>query len=78
MNVFTLKNRQMSRQIDAGYITAVVLLDMSSAVYTVDHPVLIQRLISSGVAGLALQWFKSYLTGRSQYVKVNDTTVYYI
>ena len=62
------------RQMDAGNITAVVLLDMSSAFDTVDHPILIQRLRSSGVAGLALQWFKSYITGRSQYVKVNDTT----
>ena len=62
------------RQMDAGNITAVVLLDMSSAFDTVDHPILIQRLRSSGVAGLALQWFKSYLTGRSQFVKVNDAT----
>ena len=59
---------------DAGNITAVVLLDMSSAFDTVDHPILIQRLRSSGVAGLALQWFKSYITGRSQSVKVEDTT----
>ena len=68
----------MTRQIDAGYITAVVFLDMSSAFDTVDHPILIQRRKFAGVAGLALQWYKSYFTGRSQCVKVNDTTVYYI
>ena len=38
---------QSLRQMDVGNITAVVLLDMSFAFDTVDHPILIERLRSS-------------------------------
>ena len=62
------------REMDAGNTTVVVLLDMSSAFDTVDHPILIHTLQHLGVTGSALKWFKSYLSDRSQYVKINGTT----
>ena len=63
----------MFETMDAGNITAVVLLDMSAAFDTVDHSILTQTLRSVGVTGLALEWFQSYLASRSQYVKINDS-----
>ena len=51
----------------------IVLLDLSSAFDTVDHPVLINRLSYVGVGGTALQWFHSYLSSRSQSVQIRDT-----
>jgi hypothetical protein len=52
--------------VDAGNLTALVLLDLSAAFDTVDHAILLERLRRSfGVDGAALRWFSSYLTGRT-------------
>ena len=49
------------------HVTVLVLLDVSAAFDTVDHNVLLSRLHSKfGISGTALQWFRSYLNGRSQ------------
>ena len=55
------------RAIDSGEVCALVLLDLSSAFDTVDHETLLRVLTHRfGVTGLALTWFSSYLSGRSQ------------
>ena len=39
---------------------------------TVDHRILFDRLqLSYDFEGAVLGWFKSYLTGRSQYIRYN-------
>ena len=55
-------------------------LDLSAAFDTVDHGILMQRLsFSFGMGGFVLDWIRSYLEGRTQYVSydgaVSTTTV---
>ena len=51
----------------------LVLLYLSAAFDTVYHQILFSRLERClGITGTALTWIKSYLTGRSQAVSVND------
>jgi len=57
--------------LDKGDLACLALLDLSAASDTVDHEVLLQRLhITYGVNGVAHDWFRSYLIGRHQYVRV--------
>ena len=59
---------------DHPRVTLLVLLDLSSAFDTVDHEVLVRRLeVTFGIADTALQWFRSYLAGRSQRVLLNGS-----
>jgi len=56
--------------IDSGDLSALVLLDLSAAYDTVDHDILIRRLKTSyGLSGMVLQWFQTYLVGRSQCIR---------
>jgi len=61
--------------IDQGDVGALVLLDLSAAFDTVDHSVLIDVMGERfGITGDALQWMMSYLSNRSQVVKIASTS----
>ena len=57
-----------------GSVTALTLLDLSAALDTIDHTILLDRLnVYYGISELVLGWFKSYLSGRTHSVKVGST-----
>jgi len=52
-----------------GNLAVLALLELSAAFDTVVHGIWFQRLETSfGVGGLVLDWFRSYLTNRVQYI----------
>jgi hypothetical protein len=55
---------------DIGEGSLLVLLDFSRAFDTIDTTLLLSKLAFYGFDYLTLKWFNSYLTGRSQYVKI--------
>ena len=58
---------------DDGRVTALTLLDLSAAFDTIDQTILLRRLgYWFGVSGKALDWVNSYLTGRSQKIKLGN------
>ncbi|GFS02075.1 reverse transcriptase-like protein [Elysia marginata] len=60
---------------DDGNITVLTLLDLSAAFDTIDHAILFERLSTNiGLGGNVLAWFKSYLSGRTQSVKIDEHT----
>ena len=46
-------------------------MDLSKTFDTLDHNILIKELAHYGINGTPLEWFTSYLTGRSQYVEID-------
>jgi len=60
---------------DKGGVSALCLLDMTAALDTVNHDLLISRLERQfGLCGVVLQWFISYLSDRSIQVVFKGST----
>ena len=51
-----------------------IFIDLKKAFDTVNHDILITKLEHYGVRGKSLDWFASYLKGRSQYTFCNNTS----
>ena len=51
----------------------MVLLDLQKAFDTVDHTILLNKLKWLGADDLTVQWFSSYLTGRTQVTDIGGT-----
>jgi len=55
--------------------TVLIGLDLSAAFDTIDKATLIARLEKTfGIGGCALEWIHSYLTNRSQHVRIGSST----
>ena len=59
--------------LDANSSAILLMLDLSAAFDTIDHDILLSRLCNVyGITGNALDWFRSYLTGRIQRVVIEN------
>ena len=59
---------------DERTATVVMLLDLSAAFDTVDHSLLLRILEHEiGIKGVVLNWFRSFLSGRTQRIRLGNT-----
>ena len=66
-------HNDIAMAIDQHNSVILVLLDLSAAFDTVDHGLLLSRLSNRfKITGTVLEWFRSYLSDRTQFVQVND------
>ena len=64
---------------DRNKCTILLLLDLSAAFDTVDIEKLLNILENEfGIIGIALKWFRSFLTGRKQRVRIQDSLSDYV
>ena len=57
--------------LDLGKYVGVIFVDLKKAFDAVDHEILIQKLAHYGTLSHELSWFKSYLSKRYQFTRVN-------
>ena len=61
----------IQKALDDGQFACGIFIDLEKAFDTVSHDILLEKLNHYSVRGIANDWFRSYLSDRSQFVSIN-------
>ena len=65
--------KEWMKNLDDGVASDVAFMDFRKAFDAVPHERLMYKLQKYGIKGQLLNWIRNFLSGRSQYVKINNT-----
>lgn len=65
--------QELIENVDRGGSPIGIFCDLSRAFDCVDHTILCGKLSRYGIRGVPLDWFESYLSGRSQRVRIDHS-----
>ena len=63
---------EITNAIDHKKYAVGVFIDIKKAFDTINHDILINKLERYGIRGIVLDWVKSYLSRRQQFVKLGN------
>jgi len=63
----------IQKAMNRNEITMSLLIDYSKAFDTIDHEILLKKLITLNFSNSSIKILMSYLTNRQQYVQIDDT-----
>lgn len=64
---------EMQSGLNENKSVAGIFIDITKAFDCVDHNILLTKLWLSGVRGIALKWFESYLSDRQQCIRIGNS-----
>ena len=70
-------NERIRKSIDNKKFGCGIYIYLSKAFDTVNHEILLKKLDHYGVRGSSLNWFRSYLCNRKQYVGISQWGVFF-
>lgn len=74
MLALLLFTEQIRASLKKGYVTGVIYIDFRKAFDTVNHQILLNKILSFNLSSSAIGMFESYLSHRSQTVKIGTVT----
>ena len=57
---------------DSGLLTGMILIDLQKAFHTINHDILLKKMVSLGFSNHSIKWFQLYLSDRSFRVNINS------
>ena len=65
-------NDKILKGFDSGLLTGMILIDLQKAFDTIDHGVLLEKMVHLRFTNHTISWFRSYLTDRTFKVNIDE------